>query len=170
MRIDKVQIFQGTGPDSGEVIDIAIDPRGGTDQVVYIATNDGGIWKTTDGGTTWAAKTDAGCLPGPGPCPSLSMGAVTLDPRNPDIVYAGTGNPFDGGCHFSKGVGVYKSTNGGDTWRILNPGGIFTTYPPNSACPPFPTSGISWLLHPPNPPGFNIDLLLRCGFPSFSTP
>jgi len=38
--------YQGEGPDSGEVTDIAIDPTGTTDKNLYIATNDGGIWKT----------------------------------------------------------------------------------------------------------------------------
>jgi hypothetical protein len=140
LRIDKEQIFQGAGPDSGEVVDIAIDPRGTTDQVIYIATNDGGIWKTTNGGTSWQPKTDF--------MPSLSMGAVTLDPRHPDVVYAGTGNLFDGGGQFFKGLGIYKSNDGGNTWSILNPGNIFTG------------RGINRLLHPPTPPGFTIDLLL----------
>src|SRR5262249_47244222 len=51
-------LFQGAGPDSGEVVDIAIDPRGTTDQTVYIVTNDGGVWKTTNGGTSWTPLTD----------------------------------------------------------------------------------------------------------------
>jgi len=118
LRIDHEQNFQGQGPDSGEVVDIAIDPRGTTDQVIYIATNDGGIWKSTDGGASWAPKTDF--------MPSLSMGAVALDPGNPSIVYAGTGNLFDGGGVFFKGVGLYKSIDAGETWSVLNPGGIFT--------------------------------------------
>src|SRR5262249_10755635 len=88
LRIDHEQNFQGAGPDSGEVLDVAIDPRNATDNVIYIATNDGGIWKSTDGGTSWKPKTDF--------MSSLSMGAVTLDPGNPSIVYAGTGNLFDG--------------------------------------------------------------------------
>ena len=118
LRIDASQNFQGAGPDSGEVVDIAVDPTGGSDNTIYIATNDGGIWKTTDGGTTWRPRSDY--------MPSLSMGAVVLDPSNPSIVYAGTGNNFDGGGVFSKGVGIYKSLDGGDTWTVLNPGGIFT--------------------------------------------
>jgi photosystem II stability/assembly factor-like uncharacterized protein len=116
--IDAQQNFQGTGPDSGEVLDIAIDPRNSTDKVIYIATNDGGVWKSTDGGNNWTAKTDF--------MPSLSMGAITLDPGNPSIVYAGTGNPHDGEGIFSKGVGVYKSVDSGETWSILNPNGIFS--------------------------------------------
>ena len=71
LRIDHEQNFQGAGPDSGEVVDIAIDPRNATDNVIYIATNDGGIWKSTDGGTSWKPETDY--------LLSLSMGAVTLD-------------------------------------------------------------------------------------------
>ncbi|MER6384181.1 hypothetical protein [Streptomyces sp. NPDC001250] len=110
IRVDHEQIYQGQGPDSGEVVDIAIDPQGTTDQVIYIACNDGGIWKTTDGGTTWQPKTDL--------MPSLSMGAVALEPGNPSTVYAGTGNIFDGGGQFTKGVGIYKSLDGGETWSV----------------------------------------------------
>jgi hypothetical protein len=124
--INDCKAYQGTGPDSGEVVDIAIDARGTSDQTVYIATNDGGIWKTTNVGTTWTAMTEFSCTGQPGnQCPSLSMGAVALDPANPNIVYAGTGNPFDGGGLITKGVGIYKSTNGGTTWTVWNPGGIF---------------------------------------------
>ena len=65
--------FQGAGPVAGEVTDIAVDPQGTEDQIIYISTNDGGIWKSTDGGTTWNPKTDG--------MPSLSMGAVAIDPR-----------------------------------------------------------------------------------------
>lgn len=114
LRIDQEQIYQGTGPDSGEVVDVAIDPRNTTDQTIYIATNDGGVWKSTNGGTSWSPKTDF--------MPSQSMGALALDPGNPSVVYAGTGNPFDGGVLFSKGVGIYKSIDGGDTWSIIGAG------------------------------------------------
>jgi hypothetical protein len=68
---------------AGLVTDIAIDPRNTTDETIYIATDGGGIWKSTDRGKSWKPKTDF--------MPSLSMGAVTLDPSNPSIVYAGTG-------------------------------------------------------------------------------
>src|SRR5439155_2017534 len=120
LKIINDKQFQGAGPDSGEVVDIAVDPRGATDQVIYVATNDGGIWKTLDGGATWLPKTDL--------MPSLSMGAVALDPNNADIVYAGTGNPFDGGggglesgatTGFSKAIGIYRSTDAGETWSHL---------------------------------------------------
>lgn len=118
LRIDNDQIFQGAGPDSGEVLDIAIDPRNTTDQVIYIATNSGGIWKSTDGGANWKPKSDYQS--------SLSMGALALDPGNPSIVYGGTGNLFAGFGIFFLGTGVLKSIDGGETWTTLNPGGIFT--------------------------------------------
>lgn len=104
--------------DSGQVTEIAIDPSGSADQIMYVATDAGGIWKTTDGGLTWLPKSDF--------MPSLSMGAVALDPSNGQIVYAGTGNLFDPGGVFAKGVGLYKSIDGGETWAHVD-GGIFGT-------------------------------------------
>ncbi|MBI1764077.1 MAG: hypothetical protein HYR56_21845 [Acidobacteria bacterium] len=125
------QNVMGSGPNSGEVVDIAIDPRGSTDQVIYIATNDGGIWKSTNGGASWNPKTDFQT--------SLSMGAVALDPSNPSIVYAGTGDIFEGSGRYGasvniKAVGLYKSLDAGETWSAPlnplinppNPRGIFT--------------------------------------------
>jgi len=98
--------------DSGEATSIAIDPRGRRTEVMYLGTHAGGVWKTTDGGLTWSPKTDR--------MPSLSIGAVALDPANPDIVYAGTGSPFDGvGVYFSKCRGLYKSLDGGEIWFVL---------------------------------------------------
>jgi photosystem II stability/assembly factor-like uncharacterized protein len=137
LRIDHDQIFQGTGPDSGEVVDIAIDPTGAKDTTVYIATDDGGIWKTTDGGMTWAVMTDTGCPDAMTPCPSLSMGAVVLSPLDSQTVFAGTGNTFDGGCLFTKGVGLYRSRDGGTTWTVLDPGHIFTQPTVYPRCPGF---------------------------------
>ena len=121
LRIDANQ-YQGTGPDSGEVTDIAIDSSGSSDQVIYICANDGGIWESSDGGASWQPKTDS--------MPSVSMGAVALDPGNPSIVYAGTGNYFNNG--FFKGVGIYRSTDGGDNWTIPAGSSVFTTGSPNS--------------------------------------
>jgi hypothetical protein len=96
------------------VVDIAIDPRGTTDQTIFAAFGSGGVWKSTDDGNTWAPKTD-GLL-------SLSTGAVALDPGNPSIVYVGTDNPAFGGdcpgCNFTA-VGIYKSLDGGNTWTLL---------------------------------------------------
>src|SRR5579875_652052 len=114
LQINAEKNFQGEGPDSGQVVDIAVDPRGTTDQTIYIATGSGGLWKSTDAGDTWAPKTDR--------LLTLSTGAVGLDPGNPSIVYVGTNNPAFGGdcpgCTFNA-VGIYKSTDAGDTWTLL---------------------------------------------------
>ena len=108
LEIDAEHNYQGTGPDSGEVADIAVDPRGSKDQIIFIATEAGGIWQSTDAGNTWHTTFDQTA--------SLSTGAVALDPGNPSIVYAGTGNPTSQG--FFKGAGVYKSIDDGQTWTL----------------------------------------------------
>ncbi len=99
---------------SGEVSDVAIDPRGSSDQIIFIATQGGGIWQSTDGGNTWRTTTDL--------LDSLSMGAVALDPANPSIVYAGTGSPVNNG--FFKGIGIYKSTDDGGMWTLTPAAGV----------------------------------------------
>lgn len=99
---------------SGLVTDIAVDPRGSVDKVIYIATGASGVWKTVDGGASWTSKTDG--------LPVLTMGAVVLDPANPDIVYAGIGGFY---C-CSEGGGLYRSDDAGEHWTSLNPGGIFS--------------------------------------------
>ncbi len=88
---------------SGHVEALAIDPR--NINAVYLGAFDGGVWKTTDGGSTWNPMTDSQ--------PSLAIGSIALDPSAPDIVYAGTG---DGILY---GVGLLKSTDGGATWTYI---------------------------------------------------
>jgi photosystem II stability/assembly factor-like uncharacterized protein len=109
----------GPGPigtvDAGRVAALAIDPR--NSQVIYAGAAQGGVWKSTNGGTSWSALTDTQC--------SLAIGALVLDPLNPDIVYAGTGEQNYSGDSFY-GCGVLKSTNGGTTWTILG-SSIFDT-------------------------------------------
>ncbi len=97
-QIDSPDCCQGSLDVSGETVDVAIDPRGSSDQIIFIATQDGGIWQSQDGGTTWRTTTDF--------LSSLSMGSVALDPGNPSVVYAGTGDPAQTG--FFKGIGIYQ--------------------------------------------------------------
>lgn len=116
MLIGNQQVFQGIGPDSGEVVDIAFDPRAGDERTIYIATGSGGVWKSTNDGRSWRPLTDH--------LPAMSIGAIALDPADPDIVYAGTGNLFEGAAGMPKSAGLFKSTDGGQTWaRLVSPVG-----------------------------------------------
>jgi len=70
-------------PVTGRITAIAIDPTDATGNTVLIGGAQGGIWRTTDGGTTWAAVGDQNA--------SLSMGSIAFAPSQPATVYAGTG-------------------------------------------------------------------------------
>ena len=73
----------------------------------WMGTEGGGVWKTSDGGANWQPLTDTQC--------SNAMGSIVLDPSNPQIVYAGTGEEnFSGDSYY--GCGILKSTDGGATW------------------------------------------------------
>src|SRR5579859_1870618 len=77
----------------------------------YFGATGGGLWKTTDGGNEWAPVTD-------GQISCSSIGAVAVAETNPDIVYIGGGETQLRGS-ITQGDGVYKSTDGGKTWRSL---------------------------------------------------
>ena len=77
----------------------------------YFGATGGGLWKTTDGGTTWKPVTD-------GQITSSSVGAVAIAETDPDIVYIGMGETQLRGS-ITQGDGVYKSTDGGETWRHI---------------------------------------------------
>src|SRR6266540_201360 len=99
---------------TGRVTNIAIDPT--NHQVIYIGTAQGGVWKTTDGGTHWRPCSDNEA--------SLAIGALAIDPANTQIIYAGTGEGnFSGDSYY--GAGVLRSTNGGASWTLLG-GSAFT--------------------------------------------
>jgi len=93
---------------SGRISDIAIHPE---DQSIwYLAVGSGSVWKTVNAGTTWTTIFDDQ--------PSYSIGCVTIDPSNPDIIWIGTGENVSG-RHVGWGDGVYKSLNGGKTWSDM---------------------------------------------------
>ncbi|MFW6206014.1 MAG: glycosyl hydrolase, partial [Gemmatimonadota bacterium] len=75
----------------------------------YFGATGGGLWKTTDGGTTWRPVTD-------GQIASASVGAVDVCAADPDVVWIGTGEVQLRG-NVQPGDGVYRSTDAGETWE-----------------------------------------------------
>lgn len=98
----------GPGNISGRVRAIAVHPN--DPRTIFIGAAAGGVWKTTDLGETWTTTFDT--LAG------LAMGALAIDPTNPNIVYAGTGENT-GNIDAYLGHGVFRSTDGGITWKNL---------------------------------------------------
>ncbi|HEU5220089.1 MAG TPA: glycosyl hydrolase, partial [Gemmatimonadales bacterium] len=82
----------------------------GQPNVFYIGATNGGVWKTTDFGTTWKPIFDSQ--------PTGSIGAIALAPSNPDIVYVGSGEGLQR-PDLSTGNGVYRSDDAGKTWTHL---------------------------------------------------
>ena len=101
-------VWRSIGPANmgGRVDDIAVvesDPS-----TLYIGFATGGIWKTTNNGTTWTPIFDT--------YPVSSIGDIAIAPSNPGIIYVGTGEPNNRQSS-SFGAGVYKSIDGGKTFQ-----------------------------------------------------
>ncbi|MBL7793230.1 MAG: glycosyl hydrolase, partial [Saprospiraceae bacterium] len=96
--------FRSIGPavTSGRISDFAVNPRNHNEY--YVASSSGGVWKTTNRGTTYTPIFD-----GEG---SYSIGCVSLDPSNPNVVWVGTGEN-NNQRSVAYGDGVYRSIDGG---------------------------------------------------------
>lgn len=93
---------------SGRVADIAIHPDDRNTR--YVAVGSGHLWKTENAGTTWTPLFEQES--------SYSLGAVTIDPRHPEVLWLGTGENV-GGRHVGYGDGVYKSVDAGAHWTRM---------------------------------------------------
>ena len=93
---------------SGRIGDLAVNPH--DHREYYAAVASGGVWKTTNAGTTWTPVFDAQG--------SFSIGCVTIDPHNPAVVWVGTGenNSQRSVCF---GDGVYRSRDAGKSWQRM---------------------------------------------------
>jgi photosystem II stability/assembly factor-like uncharacterized protein len=100
---------------SGRITGIAAHPTDAN--TIYVSPAGGGVWKTTNGGTSWSMLTDFQR--------TLSMGAIAIAPSNDNVLYAGTGeanNVLD--SNFGRGILV--STDGGTSWTLrTGPAGVF---------------------------------------------
>ncbi|MGB5238865.1 MAG: glycosyl hydrolase, partial [Flavobacteriaceae bacterium] len=93
---------------SGRISDIAVNPDNPYEY--YVATSSGGVWKTDNAGLSYSPIFDKEG--------SYSIGCVTLDPHNPNVVWIGTGEN-NNQRSVSYGDGVYKSVDGGASWKHL---------------------------------------------------
>lgn len=103
---DPFWIQRGPTNIGGRLTDIVGHPT--DDNTFYIASAAGGVFKTTDSGLNWTPITDG--------FPTPSMGALAIDPVNPETIYCGTGEANSANDSYF-GSGIYKSINGGDTWQ-----------------------------------------------------
>jgi hypothetical protein len=95
-------------PVTGRVTTIAVDPSDATGNTVLIGGAQGGIWRSTDAGTTWTAVGDQNA--------SLAMGSIAFAASQLSTVYAGTGEQASIGFDIYYGAGLLKSTDSGKTW------------------------------------------------------
>lgn len=102
--------FRSIGPAlmSGRIADIAIHPE--KNSVWYVAVGSGGVWKTENSGITWKPVFDDQG--------SYSIGCVSIDRKNPHVIWVGTGENV-GGRHAGYGDGIYKSEDGGKSWTSM---------------------------------------------------
>src|SRR5262245_14343780 len=77
---------------------------------IYAASRSGGLWKTTNAGTTWTNISDS--------VGAAAVGSVALAPSNPGVVWMGTGDQANARSSYS-GKGVFKSTDAGATWQFM---------------------------------------------------
>ncbi|MDA8893701.1 hypothetical protein OAN30_02595 [Flavobacteriaceae bacterium] len=93
---------------SGRINDMEVHPT--NNQIIYAGTAGGGVWKSNDAGTTFNPIFDDH---------SQSIGALAIDPNDPDnVIYVGTGETWTRNS-VSYGDGLYKSTDGGSNWKKL---------------------------------------------------
>ena len=117
-----------SGGGIGRINCIAFHPSDAN--TIWVGAAVGGLWKTSDGGTTWSPRTDAFA--------SIAISGIAIDHTDPNIIYVLTG---DGDGNDATSIGVIKTTNGGFTWQQTN-----LTFGVNQNI-----RGYKLLIHPTNP-------------------
>ena len=105
--------FRSVGPAimGGRIADVEVHPK--DPSTWYVAVGSGGVWKTTNAGTTFTPIFDSQA--------SYSIGEITIDPTNPEVVWVGTGENVSG-RHVGWGDGVYRSRDAGRAWERVDSG------------------------------------------------
>ncbi len=99
----------GPGNVGGRIRTIIFHPDNAN--IMWIGAASGGIWKTTNGGNHWFPIDDF--------LPSLNVTSLAMDPSDPNIMYAATGEGFGNFWPDVPGAGIFKSVDGGNTWNQL---------------------------------------------------
>ncbi|MDE2085467.1 MAG: hypothetical protein KGI64_11465 [Xanthomonadaceae bacterium] len=100
----------GSATMSGRIAALAAADEKDGKTLLYVGAASGGVWKSSDGGTTFKPVFDRE--------PVQSIGAIAIDPTNHDTIWVGTGESWTRNS-VSVGDGIYKSTDGGDTWTNM---------------------------------------------------
>lgn len=111
------QTWTTVGPSNigARINTIAIHPA--NDDIMLVGFARGGVWRTIDGGQNWLPIFDEQAY--------LAIADITFDPNNPNTIYVGTGDPNISG-YPAIGDGIWRSTDGGDSWENIGPGDDFT--------------------------------------------
>lgn len=136
--------FLGPTNISGRATDVeAVKPKG-KNYTIWVATASGGVWKTENEGVTWTSTFDEQV--------TTDIGDLAIDPKNQDVVWVGTGeaNIFRSSM---AGCGIYKTTDGGDTWKNMglentNTIGRVVIHPENTDIVYVAASGNEWTTNP----------------------
>lgn len=99
---------------SGRITAIALHPADG--KTLWAGAAAGGVWKSTNRGDSWRPVMDYEN--------AITVGAIAVDPGNPDVVYVGTGEPAFNLDTYA-GAGLFKSTDGGESWQVTGLTGSF---------------------------------------------
>ena len=129
----------------GRVTAIAVDPTNSNN--IYLGTAQGGVWRSTNGGTNWTAIFDN--------AQTLAVGALAVAPSNPNVLYIGTGEPnLCGDCFL--GIGLYRIDNAttttgavGDLIGPINPSFTFSNGTSNFTTTTFGGRSISQIVVDP---------------------
>ncbi|TLX70854.1 T9SS type A sorting domain-containing protein [Labilibacter sediminis] len=109
-------VQRGPGNVGGRTRTIIVDPTDVTHKTWFAGAVSGGVWKTTDAGSTWEIISPD--------LPNLAIVSLAMAPSNPNVIYAGTGEGYYN-VDAVRGQGIFKSTDKGETWNQLT----FTTHP-----------------------------------------
>src|SRR5437773_1778144 len=101
--------YRFVGPEGNRAIAVVGEP--GSPLVAYVGAASGGVWKTEDGGVHWRAVFDSQ--------PAQAIGALAIAPSAHNVLWAGTGETFFIRSTTALGNGVYRSTDGGRSWRHM---------------------------------------------------